>query len=213
MAAALSKLEEIPARLALIFTLVRLAAKGPIPVRDVTIDRDSMVGAITLTRWFIHEAERAYAMLIETDGQRKRRNLIDYIQSKGGRVTVRDLTRGLKRYRRKGSADLAKKDLDDLVKADFGRFEQRKPDGAGRSTAVFILNQNHVSKPDPVITSLSHGIERSKNTPDEDHQEIPSQGVISSHGEGQNTPDLSPEQFFVSSSDLHEGDDEVGVLG
>jgi hypothetical protein len=115
MAAALSKLEEYAARFALIFALVRLAAKRPIPLEKVFIDEKSMASGIALAQWFAQETERIYATFSESEEERKQRQLIEYIQGRGGSIRVRDLAHGPQHYRGEGGADKAKRDLQKLV--------------------------------------------------------------------------------------------------
>ena len=60
------------------------------------------------------------------------------IRAHGGRVTARQLMQARRQYR--GSADLAKADLDDLTGAGFGRWIDIAPsDKGGRPSRVFEL--------------------------------------------------------------------------
>jgi hypothetical protein len=98
-AAAWSKLEGYAPRLALVFHLIRQSADDPSAVDPLRVDVQSMEAAIRVTRWFAREALRVNAMLSESDTERTTRQLAEWIERKGGAVTVRDLTRGPREYR------------------------------------------------------------------------------------------------------------------
>ena len=48
---------------------------------------------VVLARWFAAESTRIYAMLAESEEQRETRRLIEFIRSKAGMITVRQLQR------------------------------------------------------------------------------------------------------------------------
>ena len=50
-----------------------------------------MRAACDLARWFGNEAERIYALIAETNEQRDRRKLIEFIQHRGGEITEKDI--------------------------------------------------------------------------------------------------------------------------
>ena len=94
LGAAWSKLEECPLRLALILHYLRWAAsEQPVSASDM-IDEATMEAAIILTKWFKHETQRVYAMMAESETERDRRKLIEWITSKGGIVTARQVQQG-----------------------------------------------------------------------------------------------------------------------
>lgn len=134
LAAAYSKLEAYAARFALVIHFVRWAANDPTLANPDAIDAASIEAGATLARWFRHEAERIYAMFGESDDDRAANELMDWIERRGGSVTVRDVTHGLRAYR--GKADDAHEALDGLVKAGRGRWECTA--GAGRPTERFV---------------------------------------------------------------------------
>jgi hypothetical protein len=113
-AAAWSKLEGYAARLALVVHLTRWAA-GDATLHDpARVDEASIAAGVVLARWFGDEARRVYAILGESDEGRDSRQLVEWIERKGGTATVRDLTRGPRQYRH---TDKARKALADLVAA------------------------------------------------------------------------------------------------
>ena len=116
-AAAWSKLEGYAARLALVVHLTRWAA-GDATLRDPSpppVDEASIAAGVVLARWFGDEARRVYAILGESDEGRESRRLVEWIDRKGGTVTVRDLTRGPREYR--NDPGRAAKALGELVAA------------------------------------------------------------------------------------------------
>ena len=139
MAAAWSKLEEIPARLALVIHYVRLAAgdygaDGP----DV-VDAETMRAAIRLTEWFKSETRRVYGLLGETEENGAARRLTEWVESKGGTVTVRETQQGRK-YKTANDAEMA---LNELVAAGAGAWEIDNHDGGrGRPVARFVLSDS-----------------------------------------------------------------------
>ncbi|NLS96594.1 MAG: DUF3987 domain-containing protein [Planctomycetaceae bacterium] len=130
LAAAWSKLEEVPARLALILHLVRWAA-GELVDHDV-VDDQSMTAAVALGRWFCREAERVYDTLAETEEDRERRRLVDWIKRRGGETTTREALTGCRWLRSATAADAA---LTDLVRAGVGRWVT-DDHGGGRGRPV-----------------------------------------------------------------------------
>ena len=133
LAAAWSKLEAYAARFALIFHCVReaMAESGPL------IEERDAQNAIVLTRWFCRETRRIYAMLGETEQHRHRRELIELVRAKGGRVSVRELMRSSRWF---ASVEDWEQALNELVEAGLGRWDHPKPGAAGgHPIKVFVL--------------------------------------------------------------------------
>jgi hypothetical protein len=131
-----AKLEGASARLALIHHVCTEAAAGG----DATapVSAASLQAGIDLTRWFAREARRIYAMQRESEGQKVTRSLCEWIASRGGGVTARDLCRrSASKYPTTEAAETA---LDDLVEAGVARWEHvpTGPDG-GRPTTRCVL--------------------------------------------------------------------------
>jgi hypothetical protein len=137
LAAAFSKLKGACARLALIFHCCRVADGDATLADPSRIDLASVESAIALVEWFKHEARRIYAMLSEGDEGRERRQLVEWIERKGGAVTVRDLTHGLRPFR--GDTNAARKALEELREAGHGQWEQVQGYKGGRPTERFRL--------------------------------------------------------------------------
>ena len=137
LAGALSKLEGYAARLALVIHLVRdEAGDRALESRDM-IDVASVRAGMALVGWFAYEASRVYAALAESEDDRRRRQLIEVIERRGGRITARDL----RLAQHMASSEAAKAALDDLVQAECGTWEPKPPGPkGGRPTVVFVLS-------------------------------------------------------------------------
>jgi hypothetical protein len=137
-ASMLSKIEAIAARLALIIHIVRFVANDS-TLQDLDhVDDESLGAGVTIARWFAHEAERVYGILQEGEEDGDLRELVEWIQRKGGRVTARELQRGPQQFR---EADIAEAALAKLVKRGKGSWEPVLPSaGGGRPTRVFRLS-------------------------------------------------------------------------
>lgn len=134
-----------------------------------------MRDAIRLAEWFKRETLRVYGMLSESETERDRRKLIEWIERKGGRVTVREVARGCSWLKRSGAAEEA---LTDLVDAGYGRWEapQASPSG-GRPSRQFVLS-THRQSTKPRISNVSGGfvdvdnVDYVDETPDSCSEEI-----------------------------------------
>lgn len=107
-----AKLKGYAARLALVVHLIRWAASDATLRDPARVDGASIAAGVALARWFGDEARRVYTMLGESDERRESRRLVEWIASKGGTVSVRDLTRGPRQYR---DTERATKALGELV--------------------------------------------------------------------------------------------------
>ena len=136
LAAAWSKLEEYPARLALVVHFIRWAAGEISDERQ--LDVISMKAGITMVTWFKREARRIYAMLAETNDDERIRRLVEWIRRKGGTASARETQQGCRWLKEPGVAEEA---LAELAKAGRGVWQdsQASPRG-GRPARVFVLN-------------------------------------------------------------------------
>jgi hypothetical protein len=114
MKAAWSKLEGGAARLALVFACCRYVQGEK--SREV-VDLQDMEAGIAASRWFAHEAERIYGMLVESEHEAELRELISWIQSQGGSISPSELRDKKRRYREAGAADAV---LQSLVNTESG---------------------------------------------------------------------------------------------
>jgi hypothetical protein len=122
MRAAMSKLEAYVARLALIIALVRDAAAGQNSF--LKIDDESMANAIALGDWFKNEAGRVYQWFSAGVMQRQVQELIEVIKVKGGKITVRELSKSKGQH---GKADEARLALRELERNGCRQDAQRRP--------------------------------------------------------------------------------------
>ena len=135
LSAAWSKLEGYAARLALVIHLVRWAS-GEVSNADA-LDEQSIAAGVALSRWFGRETERVYSILNEDEEGHDRRELVERIRRKGGKLTVRDLQRSSRAHSTSETAEAA---LEDLVQSGFGRWEHVPAnDKGGRPTRLFAL--------------------------------------------------------------------------
>ncbi|MGC1274887.1 MAG: DUF3987 domain-containing protein [Planctomycetaceae bacterium] len=126
LAAVWSKLEAYTARIALIFAMCDGFDE---------IDQSSLSNAITVINFFKNEARRVYTLFGETDDDRQQRELIELVERRGGRITVRDLAQTCRLYREPGVADEA---LTELIKSGLGRWQVVPT--AGRPRTEFVLS-------------------------------------------------------------------------
>jgi hypothetical protein len=137
VAAALAKIEEQAARLALVMMLARTPAAA-------IVDGEAMRAGITLATWFRAEAERLYG---EDTDDRRQRELIELIRRRGGKITPRELAQASRRYQPVGVARAA---LSELVGAGHGRWDDSPPGPrGGRPAERFVIR--------PVYTSTVYG--------------------------------------------------------
>jgi hypothetical protein len=136
--AAYAKIEGIAARLALVLHCVRSVAMES-GVQPTLIDEQSVKMGVTLARWFRTETTRIYDILSIGDDETcdGPNSLIELIRSKGGRLTVRELSHCSRKYR-----DDPEGNLQGLVDQGFGKWELI-PSGStgGRPTKYFELTE------------------------------------------------------------------------
>lgn len=139
LAAAWSKLEGYALRFALVDHLVRWAAgdagcdhAGPVGIASIEV-------GIELSRWFAAEAQRVYDRIGVTTngskaaGDRHHDRLAEWIASRGGSATEREIRRGPQRYRGEDGADHCETDCNALIQAGRARWE------TGRRTRQIVL--------------------------------------------------------------------------
>ena len=137
LAAAWSKLEETPGRLALTLHCVRLVAGGS--VEPVECDAETMTAAIELTEWFKHETRRGYSIMSQTPAIADKRRLLDWLSVRGGTATVRQVQQGCRWLKQPGAAEAACH----LLVADGDAVWHDVPSGSrgGRPTQTLVLRE------------------------------------------------------------------------
>ena len=175
LSAAWSKLEEYAARLALVIQCTRWAAGDAVLESPDVVDAASMKSGIRLAEWFKAEARRVYSLLSESDDDRQQRRLIEWIDRKGGSVTVREVQQG---HRRFGTARDAEAALTELEKAGYGHWHAVPPGPyGGRPSRVFRLSSTSTStKPSGTRDSKGSvdvdGLGTPESSPDDDWGEL-----------------------------------------
>lgn len=120
-ASAFAKIEAYSPRLMLVHHVAAHAAAGTDGLGPVT--EASARAGIGLARWFAYEATRVYAMLAESEEERDARRLVEFIEARGGRITVRQLQRANgRKYPTSESADAA---LNALAQSGRARWLDR----------------------------------------------------------------------------------------
>jgi DNA polymerase I-like protein with 3'-5' exonuclease and polymerase domains len=136
LSAAFSKLEGYAARFALLHHVVTHVGAGTSDLRPVGLV--SVEAGITLSRWFAEESRRIYSILAESRKERDARRLVEWIQCRGDRTTVKELQRS--NQRKYPSSEEAEATLQALVDGNAGRWEERPPSPkGGRPTRDFVL--------------------------------------------------------------------------
>jgi hypothetical protein len=99
----LSKAEAWAARLALVCHLIRQA--GAEPALRSRIDADSITRGVGLARWAAREWTRVFRLMEQGGDDAADARLREWIVSRGGSASVRDVRRGLRRYQAPGRAE------------------------------------------------------------------------------------------------------------
>ena len=141
LSAAWSKLEEYAARLALVIHFTRWAANDPTLVDVNIVNEESMSAGICLATWFKRETRRVYAILDESEADRDRRRLVEWIDNRGGSVTAREVQQGCGWLKDSGTAKAA---LDVLCKENRGVWVASPAGRRGQPTRRFTLSSSTV---------------------------------------------------------------------
>jgi hypothetical protein len=138
LAAAFSKLEGYAARLALLHHVVTHAALDTSDLRPV--GARSVEAGVALARWFAGEARRVYATLSESAEERAARRLVEFVEARGGRITVQALRRSNPgRYPTAAQAEQA---LEALVGTGLADWQARPASAkGGRPTRDCVLKR------------------------------------------------------------------------
>jgi 5S rRNA maturation endonuclease (ribonuclease M5) len=102
------------------------------------ITGEIMSSACDLARWSGNEAVRVYGQFSETKEEREQRELVEFVQRRGGEVTVRETMMNF--WPLKNQRDEIEKRFDALVKTGRGKWIERCPAGRGRPSRVFQLS-------------------------------------------------------------------------
>jgi DNA polymerase I-like protein with 3'-5' exonuclease and polymerase domains len=189
LAAAFSKLEAYAARLALLHHVVTHVWRDADDRREVGVK--SIEAGITLCRWFAYEARRIYATLTETQEQRDCRRLVEFIQARGGKITVKALQKA--NSRKYPKAELAEAALQVLVDSGIAEWQDREQGAkGGRPTKDCVL------KPLPTIDDTD------ETSPGEDDEDggLPTEPSDETQPPGDGTPGFTKENEVSSVSSV-----------
>jgi hypothetical protein len=154
LAAAYAKLEGYAARFALLHHVVSRVARGADDL--VAVGRESIEAGATLCRWFAGEFRRLYATLSESYEERDTRRLVEFIQARGGRITVRRLMQA--NCRRYPDAESAESALAYLVEAELARWVELPTRSKGkpvRAAELCMTHDTHDAGDDMATTTAS----------------------------------------------------------
>jgi len=137
-------------------------------VNPDVIDAETMNNAIALTEWHKHETRRVYDWLDEVTASDEDAALLDWITRRGGVVTVRDVTHGIRRFR--GKPEDAETALQALVDKGFGTWETiTSSQKGGRPKTVFKVMESVSPSPKlhekAVLRSYGDGDSGDETTP------------------------------------------------
>lgn len=109
------------------------------------IDVPTVERAIKLAEWFKHEARRIYRMRVDmvSTSDRERRELLEFITRKGGKVTARQVAENFRRFNRQ--ARNAKEELDALVVDGLGSWQKITAATGGCAADFFVLRHQQSS--------------------------------------------------------------------
>ncbi|QDT50425.1 hypothetical protein Pan258_44840 [Symmachiella dynata] len=138
LAAAWSKLEEVAARLALVFHCIRGVMTDDVDPREC--DAESMAAGIAVAEWFKAETERIQTLLSESEREGELRSLAEWIRLHGGTARPSDLVSNRRDTETVSHAELK---LQSLVSAGLGQWRNVPPGPrGGRPTREFVLLSN-----------------------------------------------------------------------
>jgi len=142
LAAAWSKLEETPGRLALVIELVTWAGSGAMRQPE-EISLRSMEMAIGLTEWFKTETRRIYGLLFAETSEDSvtvnQERLRQFLRSRKGVATIRDVQQGVRHIK---TARQAEDELNGLCTLGEGIWEESEKGTPGRPARRFRLRHS-----------------------------------------------------------------------
>jgi DNA polymerase I-like protein with 3'-5' exonuclease and polymerase domains len=143
-AAAYAKLEEATGRLGLIHHVVTKVGRSESDLCEIEVE--SIDAGEAIARWFAAESTRVYALLGESEEQRDARRLIEFIRSKAGTITVRQLQRS--NNSKYPSTEAAENALEALVKNGLGDWQVRPASRKGGRLPQFFTLRPTADKTD-----------------------------------------------------------------
>ena len=151
LAAAWSKLEAYAARFALVFHFVTCASEAGRGDGN-QIEASTVKAVVKLATWFKNETARIYARFAQSDEERTRQQLLDWIEHRGGSVTPREVAKGPREFR--GKVENARKALQELINGGLGTWVYL-PSGlkGGRPTLRFVMTPAGDETPSNGITN------------------------------------------------------------
>jgi hypothetical protein len=133
--AAYAKLKSVPARVGLVFHLVRRAAEDPTLEDPGRVDGESIRRGRAVAEFFRNEVDRLYSTFGGSEVDRKQRKVLQLVEQRGGEITPRNLSRISREFQ---PVDTAADLLQALVDAGRGVWREDRPKNGGHVSKVFV---------------------------------------------------------------------------
>ena len=134
--AAYAKLKSIPARVGLVFHLVRRAAGDRTLEDQDRVDAASVQAGREVAEFFRNEIDRLYSTFGTGRLDANTRKVLQLVEAAGGEITPRTLSQKNRQFR---PVETAEAILDELVQDGRGVWRRDKPPNGGHVSKVFVL--------------------------------------------------------------------------
>lgn len=134
--AAYAKLKSVPARVGLVFHLVRRAAGDPTLEDPDRVDGASIRSGREVAEFFRNEIERLYSTFGASGLDANSRKVLQVVEAAGGEITPRKLSQKSRLFR---PVETAVTILQGLVESGRGDWRTDRPSGGGHASKVFVL--------------------------------------------------------------------------
>jgi len=134
--AAYAKLKSVPARVGLVFHLVRRAAGDPSLENPERVDAASIQAGREVAEFFRNEIDRLYSTFGNSGLDSNSRKVLQLVEAAGGEITPRKLTLKSRLFR---PVETAEAILEGLVEAGRGSWRTDRPPNGGHPSKVFVL--------------------------------------------------------------------------
>lgn len=134
--AAYAKLKSVPARVGLVFHLVRRAAGDPTLEDPDRVDGASIRAGREVAEFFRNEIDRLYSTFGTCGLDANSRKVLQAVEAAGGEITPRKLSQKSRLFR---PVETAEAILQGLVEAGRGDWRTDRPSSGGHASKVFVL--------------------------------------------------------------------------
>ena len=134
--AAYAKLKSVPARVGLVFHLVRRAAGDPTLEHHDRVDAASIQAGREVAEFFRNEIDRLYSTFGTSGLDANSRKVLQLVEAAGGEITPRKLSQKSRLFR---PVETAESILQGLVESGRGEWRTDRPSNGGHASKVFFL--------------------------------------------------------------------------